>query len=220
MKAPKLESSLENILSLLVPGFLREQREGEQRDVARAERILKLKAASLRKPHGTRARYSGARCRCMLCRAANSRYESERAQARKNGEGNGLVSAARCRLHLAELSDKGIGRRSVADASDVSQQILRGIMSGERKNCRAQTEKRILAVDGGARRGKCLVSAAPTWRILRELLHRGFTKVQIAEWLGSKRSLQINKKRVTAQTAMKVQKIYLLLQAGKLTRKA
>ena len=45
------------------------------------------------KPHGTRIRYVGG-CRCLPCRAANSRYESERQAARKLGDWNGLVDAA------------------------------------------------------------------------------------------------------------------------------
>ena len=32
---------------------------------------------SIDKPHGTRLKYMGG-CKCMLCRAANSRYETER----------------------------------------------------------------------------------------------------------------------------------------------
>jgi len=51
-------------------------------------------------PCGTRAKYMGARCRCMLCRAANSRYETGRLAARKNGDWNGLVPADRARRHL------------------------------------------------------------------------------------------------------------------------
>lgn len=55
------------------------------------------------KPHGTRLRYM-AGCKCMLCRAANSRYETERAAARKNGDWNGLVSAIHARRHILKLS--------------------------------------------------------------------------------------------------------------------
>jgi hypothetical protein len=112
----------------------------------------------------------------------------------------------------------GIGRHSVAEACDVSEEILWGIVSGSQKNIRARTERRILAVDEGARRGACLMPAAATWKLLRELLDRGFSKVQIAEWLGNTKALQINRKRVTAATATRVERMYRLLNAGKLER--
>lgn len=42
--------------------------------------------------HGDRLKYL-AGCRCVPCRAANSRYEVARAAARKAGDWNGLVPA-------------------------------------------------------------------------------------------------------------------------------
>jgi hypothetical protein len=220
MPALARAKAVESILSLLAPGFLREQREKERRVSAQEERLSKIKIACASKPHGTRARYA-AGCKCMLCRAANSRYETVRALARKNGDANPIVSADRARRHLAELSAKGIGRHSVHEACDVSEQILCAIIYGQRENIRARTERRILAVDEGARRGKCLMPAAPTWRLLRELLRDGYSKVQIVEWMGGKRALQIKHgegARITAATAMKVERVYNLIQAGKLRR--
>ena len=58
---------------------------------------------SATKPHGTRLKYMGG-CKCMLCRAANSRYETERAVARKNGDWNGIVDARAARRHILKLS--------------------------------------------------------------------------------------------------------------------
>lgn len=55
------------------------------------------------RPHGDRLRYM-AGCRCKECRAANTAYETQRALARKAGDWNGVVSAARARSHIAVLS--------------------------------------------------------------------------------------------------------------------
>jgi hypothetical protein len=74
---------------------------------------------SATKPHGTRLKYMGG-CKCMLCRAANSRYETERAVARKNGDWNGIVDARAARRHILKLSKAGVGYKSVADAASVA----------------------------------------------------------------------------------------------------
>jgi len=75
-----------------------------------------IKAASARQPHGTRARYAGG-CRCLPCRAANSRYECARFRARREGDSRGIVDAAKARQHIDELSALGVGRRTIAEAS-------------------------------------------------------------------------------------------------------
>jgi hypothetical protein len=81
-----MSAALDDILSLLAPGFLQETRENHHRRSAQEVRLAAVKATCAQKAHGTRARYVGGRCRCMLCRAANSRYQSGRAQAQANGE--------------------------------------------------------------------------------------------------------------------------------------
>ena len=79
---------------------------------------------SATKPHGTRLKYMGG-CKCMLCRAANSRFETERAVARKNGDWNGIVDARAARRHILKLSKAGVGYKSVADAASVPTPSLR-----------------------------------------------------------------------------------------------
>lgn len=213
-----MSAALESILSLLAPGLLRETRENQRRRSAQEVRLAAVKDTCAAQQHGTRARYVGGRCRCSACREANRAYEAQRAKAKIFGDWNGLVSAERARQHLADLSAKGVGRRSVAAACDVSDQILWAIISGDRKQIRARTERRILAIDDGARAGKSLIPAGPTWRLLRELLKDGYSKVQLAEWMGHTRALQINRHRVTAATAANVERMYRLIQAGKLQR--
>jgi hypothetical protein len=112
--------------------------------------------------HGDRIKYM-AGCRCMLCRAANSRYETGRAAARKNGDWNGIVSAKPARRHILKLARKGVGRRAIAAACDVADSIIHEIKTGRRPRIRKRTETRILAVSEDARGDKSLVPAKHTW---------------------------------------------------------
>lgn len=166
------------------------------------------------KPHGTRIKYMGG-CRCVPCRAANSRYESERSRARREGNGNPIVSAEQTRLHILELSRNGVGRDVVADISGIAVSTISDISSGRQTNCRRMTERAILEVTSDAISGGKLVAAWETWRMIRWLLNQGFTKGELALRLGYKtRNLQINRQRVTARTAARVQRFYSTIRVG------
>lgn len=163
-----------------------------------------------RKPHGTRLRYLGG-CKCMLCRAANSRYESSRLVARKNGEWNGIVSANRARRHLLRLSAAGVGRRRIASVTGVAASILSEVKKGIRRRIRARTERRILAVDTEIHRALgSRVSAGRTWRLIGRLLDEGFTKGRIAqEALGNERAaLQLGRHLIVWRSARNIERFY------------
>lgn len=160
-------------------------------------------------PHGTRARYAANRCRCDDCRKANTTYATMRARAVRNGDTAKLVSAERARQHVLELSTKGIGKRAVADASDVAVSVINGIRRGTHKQITERTERRILAVDEGARLDGALVKKSEITKPLRALLSV-LPKMEIARRLGSVSktpALQLTGRRVTARTAMKVQRL-------------
>lgn len=159
------------------------------------------------RPHGDRMRYMGG-CRCTACRRANSDYECARLRARKNGDWNGIVSATRARGHLRKLRKAGIGRRSVAIATDIGETILAEINTGKKKRIRARTERLILAVTPACAADGAYVSAAKTWQQIRQLLNEGFTKVRIAEAIGQKRALQLGKTRVTVRNAAAVDRLW------------
>lgn len=95
--------------------------------------------------HGTRAKYSTG-CRCVPCRAANSRYESERLRARADGDHNPLVSATAAQAHLVTLSQAGIGRRRVQQLCGVTDTVLHEVKTGRKLQIRARTERLILGV--------------------------------------------------------------------------
>lgn len=166
------------------------------------------------KPHGTRIRYI-AGCRCVPCRAANSRYESGRLRARRNGDWNGLVPAARAKKHLRALTRVGVGRRSVAEASDVGETVIAEIRSGAKKQIRARTERRILSVTKDAVAGAACIPADRTWVLINRMLREGFTRGALAQRIGRKTpALQIGKRRVLARTAMEVERFYERIMEG------
>jgi transcriptional regulator with XRE-family HTH domain len=165
------------------------------------------------KPHGTRVKYMGG-CKCMLCRAANSRYQTEREAAKKAGDWNGIVEAKRARRHLQRLSLQGVGRRAVADACDVGLTILSEIRTGKRLRIRRRTERAILGVTADAVSGGALVDADPTWKQINKLLEEGFTRAEIARRLGlDSPRIQFNRFEVTARTKMRVDRFYRTIMA-------
>lgn len=160
------------------------------------------------KPHGVRLKYLGG-CRCLLCRAANARYESWRVWARRRGDWNGVVSAGRARRHLLVLSRSGVGRRTVAEISGVPQSLLHQIKRGRRSRIRARTERRIFLVRSGARNGASLVPAEQSWRMISRLMEEGFSSGEIARRLGYRtRALQFNRRRMTARNAVRIERFY------------
>jgi len=184
-----------------------------------AERIayLKLRAASL--PHGVRARYSIG-CRCQDCRRANNEYEKNRNYRRQTGDWNGRVDATRAREHLRALSHQGVGRHAVEDVTGIASTILCGIISGARKRVSARNERKILAVDLACSKDGAHIDSRPTWLLLDKLLDSGYTARQLAAWLGSKAkvpSLQLKRgHRITAIKASKIERLYNLIETGKI----
>lgn len=178
-----------------------------------------LRIACNQKPHGARARYA-AGCRCMLCRAANSRYEVAREKLRRAGEWNGLIDVGPIVDHIRKLSLQGVGYKAIAAAASCSPTTLRLYLTGQRLHIRSQLAMRILAVDAGAAAGHALISSRSTWQLLDELLEGGYTKAQLGKWIGCQ-TAQMRIKRgglITADTACRVRRMYELIQQGKLRR--
>jgi hypothetical protein len=157
-------------------------------------------------------RYIGG-CKCLQCRAANSSYEVGRAAARKAGDWNGVVSAESARMHILALSSAGVGRRSIAEASDVAETIIVEIKSGRRMRIRARTSRKILDVTAQAARDGAYIDASPAWKQIRELLREGFTKCELAHRLGVGNSIQFGKKRMAAKSVAKVDRFYRTIMA-------
>ncbi len=161
-------------------------------------------------PCGVRAKYVSG-CRCDDCTKANRDYANARALALVRGQGNPLVDAGPMREYLQQLAAKGIGARAVQAACDVARTVLRDVMAGRKHRVRAETVRRVLAVDEGARADSSFVDAKPTRAALREMLRMGWRKYEIAARLGStakQPSLQLLKSdQVLASTAQRVAKL-------------
>lgn len=161
-----------------------------------------------RREHGDRLRYL-AGCRCDLCRKANTDYERERQIARRAGDWNGIVPAAKARAHMAALQKQGIGRRTIADVTDIAESVLVGIRAGTRMNIRARTERLILGVTADMAADHAYVDASASWALINELLRAGITKVRLARRLGQKGSgLQLGKRFMTVRNADRVRKLH------------
>lgn len=180
--------------------------------------ISSLKTAtelSSNKPHGTRLKYLGG-CRCVPCRAANSRYSVFRSKLNKQGKSNPIIDANNVKQRLALLSQHGIGLRSVADITDISRSVLQKIKNGERLGIRKQNAQKVLNIEPTAIiHGNQIISAKTTWKQIRWLLSEGFTQGALAKRLGYKTpNLQINKKNIKTATALKVEKLYNQMRLG------
>lgn len=183
----------------------------------RFERMIRQGAAQ---PHGTRRRYLSG-CRCVPCRAANSNYQVGLDARKRAGEPAGLVDTAAACEHIRALSKSGIGQLSIAAAASVGRTVIREILAGRQTRIRAATSARILAVTTDARADKSLIDAAPTWAILDELIERGYTRGQLAAWLGSKArtpALQVGRTQVTARNALRVAQLAAAIDAGRMRR--
>lgn len=135
------------------------------------------------------------------------------ARCRESLTRNALVDAGPARKHLAALSAAGVGRRAVRAACDVADSLLHQVARGTRRKIRQETERRILAVDVGARSDGSLVPARETRARLRFMLARGMTKTELARELGSEGhapALQIafGRRAVTAANALKVERLH------------
>ena len=160
------------------------------------------------RPHGTRMRYL-AGCKCFQCRRANSDYERQRLEARRNGDWNGIVSARKARRHMIRLRQYGIGRRAIRLATDISDTVLQDVVAGRKQRIRARTERLILAVNTNAAMDGTYVCARRTWKQIDQLITEGFTKRRISAEIGQNgRALQLGRKRVTVRNAAAVDRLW------------
>jgi hypothetical protein len=157
-------------------------------------------------PHGRRGTYAGG-CRCAWCRAANTRYQ----RARKKRLESGWADAAPVRAHILELSKRGIGRRAIADSTDLSQTTIRRIRQGTVALVHATTAAKILAVDGECIADRARIDAEASNRIVERLVALGYQKAHIARALGYKGhalGYMGSYPTITARNALRLAKLY------------
>ncbi len=169
--------------------------------------------------HGTYAKAVVERCPCRRCKAARSAYNHKRRQAMARDDQAWVpyVSAEPARRHLAALADAGVGLKTVARLSGVSHGSLSKIVYGEplkgrppSRRIRPETLRSILAVSASQAGGGQRVDAAPTWKLVEELVAAGYSRAFLARALGSEAAsprLQIGKKLVRASTARAMEEL-------------
>ncbi len=109
------------------------------------ERIQLIRDYSTLCDHGTRARYVSG-CKCLMCKAAASRYAVQRKLARSKGDTRELVDTGQLRDHLNRLHQGGMSHRAIAAAAGVSLPIVSGIRSGAKLRVRRHIAKKIQLV--------------------------------------------------------------------------
>jgi len=128
------------------------------------------------------------------------------------------VSAGPARAHLEALARAGVGLKTVARLSGVSHgslsQIVYGQLSRGRppsRRIRPETLRSILGITTAQARGGQRVDAAPTWRLVEELVAAGYSRTFLARALGSEAAsprLQLGHKLVRASTARAVEDLH------------
>jgi AraC-like DNA-binding protein len=168
--------------------------------------------------HGTHAKYAVEHCRCDDCRLAQRDYNRNRLRqlSRPDGVWCPYVDAGPARDHLAWLASCGVGLKTVARVGGLSHGTLSKLVYGEpargmgpSKRIRPATAEKIMAVMPHQAAGAQRVPAGPTWRLLDELIARGWSRSELARRLGATTpALQVGRHRVRASTARAVEVLH------------
>jgi len=155
--------------------------------------------------HGTRTKSVTDKCRCDLCRKANTDYYHQD----KYNLAPKFVQAARTRNHIAELRAAGVGKRAIADTAKVSLSAIMKIAAGQVKQIKPETEAAICGVTARAVANHGTVDIAPTLRHIDTLTARGWTRKGIARAIGNgnEHALQIPADRIIARRARAIEQL-------------
>lgn len=121
--------------------------------------------------HGTYSGYKESGCRKECCQQARREYDAHRARQIAYGRWEPWGDLAKVTEHITYLVDAGWTHNGIATASGVSEEVIRRIRHGRKKNVTKDTEAKILAVRPRDRAG--YVPAAGTVRRLRALAVQG-----------------------------------------------
>lgn len=168
--------------------------------------------------HGTHAKYTVDRCRCEPCRRAQREYNRMRVRAiaRPDEVWCPYVDAGPAREHVKWLATCGVGVKSLAKLSGLPHGTLSKLVYGDRargmppsRRIRPATAERIFAVLPNMAAGAQKVPAGPTWRLLEDLIGRGWSRAELARRLGNQGpGLQVSRTAVRASTARAVERLH------------
>jgi hypothetical protein len=141
-----------------------------------------------------------------------------RCRPRLAGTWNGLVSADDVRAHLKRLSRQGVGYKSVANAADMAHTSLAKILAGTRHHLRAQTARRILAVDqdaiarSRARASRADVAPAPSAVVGR--VHENRTRAPARIQIENSGAPVQERRYILAKSAARVERFYHIVMVA------
>lgn len=160
--------------------------------------------------HGTHACYVLDRCRCSDCRQANTEYQRRRQAwlGEFPREPAPLVDAAEARAIVQRMKSRGLGLKAIAEQSGVAHGTLWKLWYGKpgsrpSRRVRRETLRRLRRLEAVAEpRAGAKIDAAEAWRIIDELVRRGWTKTAIAQHVHGvgARSLQVSRHLVFYRT--------------------
>ena len=153
--------------------------------------------------HGTRSKYVTDKCRCDLCRKANTAYYHKD----KYNQAPKFVKASRTRKHIAELRAAGVGKRAIANTAQVSLSAIMKIAAGQVLQIRPETEAAICGVTARAVADHGYVPIARTLEHIELLVAKGWTRKNIANAIGTgrERALQMPKDRIVGWRARAIE---------------
>lgn len=174
-------------------------------------------ASAIERPHG-RAKYIEERCRCRICRNANTAYQRNRRRQQAYGR-PASVDAEPVRRHLRALSEAKIGWRRAAELAGVSPSAVSYILWGQpghppAKRIRRATAEKILAVeaDSAVIADAALVDITRSRRQLQALIATGRTQQELALRLGMApenfAAMLHHRQNVTAARQRKIDELY------------
>jgi hypothetical protein len=87
--------------------------------------------------------------------------------------------------------------------------VLQDIRTGKKRQIRARTARKILAVTPAMVSDGALVKPGRTFRLIDELLEEGFSKAELARRLGYRnQALQFSRRRMTARNVARIERLY------------
>lgn len=106
--------------------------------------------------HGTIGRYNSDRCRCRPCAEAKSTYVRGRARSIAYGRWQAFADPGEARAHVKHLMRAGLSWKTVAERAGLSEPTVHALLYGREdrpvRRIRAETERKLLAVQAGRRR--------------------------------------------------------------------
>src|SRR5690606_20511244 len=152
------------------------------------------------------------------CRQANRDYERERAGRVEPA----YINAQPAREWVQHLMACGLGPRRIAEVAGISHGAISKLLYGDykkrgpSKRIRRETAERLLAVKPGDAADGAKVDAAPSWRLVDEMVAAGVSKVAIARQIGQTGpGLQLGRRLISARNARAIQRVYDDWKAGR-----